>query len=247
MIRILAPLLLAFAASVSAATHVVPSEPIEFETVTLRLDTDSCAYVPSTTRVSMAGNVIRVTQQLNACLVPGELRIVDVRLGAFPVGDYAVEVYATPQPTGTPAQRLTFRVVGHVEPAVFPPPTRPLADYSGVWFNPSEGGWGLFLHQSPISYILWGAWFVYAPDGTPEWYTLQDGRWTNHATWTATVYRNSGPWLFDLPFDTRRVSMGPVGTATLDFTLAPTNGGRVEFRYRVNGLEDTKTIRRLVF
>ena len=243
MIRIAAPLLLAFAASASAATHVVPSEPIEFETVTLRLDTDSCHFVASATRVSMAGNVIRVAHSPHACSPPGAPLVVDVRLGAFPAGEYVVEV----QPPGEPFRRLTFRVVSRAEAAVFPPPTRPLADYSGVWFNPGEGGWGLFLNQSALSHLLWGAWFVYAADGTPEWYTLQDGRWTGYATWTATVYRNSGPWLFDLPFDPRRVSIGPVGTATLDFTLAPTNGGRAEFRYRVNGTEDTKTIRRLVF
>lgn len=235
-----------FVASGAHAAQIVPPEPIEFETVNLRLATDACSFVASTVRVASAANALRVTQQPNPCLVAGPVRIVDIRLGSFPAGDYTVELYATPQPSGPPVERLSFQVRGRVEIAVFPPPVRPLADFSGLWWAPGESGWGLFLAQSALTNIVFGAWFVYGPDGRPEWFTLQDGRWTSFTTWTATVYRTSGPP--PAAFDARLVRILPVGAATIDFTQSPGTEGRARFTYDVSGLgTDTKTIQRFVY
>lgn len=248
MNRLLLLLCIVLAATANAA-EIVPPEPQEFQTVNLRIETDSCAFVPSTVRVAHESGVIRVTQQMNACLLPGEARITDIRLGAFPMGEYAVEVYGgRDTDAGPPLHRLTFRVVGRVEIAVFPPPTRPLTDHSGAWWNPNESGWGLFLYQSPLTNIMLGAWFVYGPDARPEWYTLQGGRWTTSTTWTATVYRTSGPYLGRLPFDAGSVTIIPVGSATVDFTQTPGTVGRARFQYEVSGVgAATKTIQRLAF
>src|SRR5688572_25584101 len=133
--------LIACAASLClAASEIVPPQPIAFETVNLRMSVDSCTFVPGTVRVSAAASTLRITQQMNQCLQPGPVRVVDIQLGSLPVGQYQVEVYATPQPTGTPAERLAFEVRDRVEIAVFPPPPRPLTDYTGIWWNPDESG-----------------------------------------------------------------------------------------------------------
>ena len=63
--------LLLVAGNACAASQVVPSSPAPFETVNLRTVVDSCSFVPSTVRVNMAGDTLRVTQVLNACFAPG--------------------------------------------------------------------------------------------------------------------------------------------------------------------------------
>lgn len=55
---------------------------------------------------------------------------------------------------------------------------RALFDVSGVWYNPDVPGWGLsFTHNFAGSGVAFGTWYVYRPDGSPRWYTLQDIKW----------------------------------------------------------------------
>jgi hypothetical protein len=144
---------------------------------------------------------------------------VDIRLGAFPEGSYRVELYAGPQ-SGTPIERLSFDVRGLAEPAVFPPFTRPLTSYGGLWYTPSESGWGISLTQGNGT-LIFGTWYVYDANNRPEWFTFQEGRWTSFTTWTANVYRSSGPFLARRSSDPRLVTITPVGTATFDFAIRP--------------------------
>ena len=238
----LLPLLL-LAAGAASASQVMPASPVPFETVNLRTVVDSCAFVPSTVRVNMVGDTLRVTQVLNQCFAPGMPTTVDIRLGAFPVGNYKVELYPGAESAGSP-ERLSFNVAGLVEPAVFPPPTRPLTTYTGLWYAPSESGWGISLTQHPLGGIF-GTWYVYDASNRPEWYTFQDGRWTSFRTWTANVYRTSGPFLGAAAFDPRMVTIAPVGTATFDFEVRAGLEGRAQFTYSVNGLSGSKSIERL--
>ena len=226
-----------------AASQVVPPAPLPFETVNLRTVVDSCSFVPSTVRVNMVGDTLRVTQVLNQCFAPGTPTTVDIRLGSFPMGSYRIELYQGAE-SAAPPERLAFEVRGLVEPAVFPPPTRPLTTYTGLWYTPSESGWGISLTQSP-TYGLFGTWYVYDAANRPEWYTLQEGRWTSFTTWTATVYRTSGPFLAAPAFDPRFVMIAPVGTATFDFAIRPGLESRAQFTYTVNGVTGTKSIERL--
>jgi len=235
--------LLLVAGNACAASQVVPSSPAPFETVNLRTVVDSCSFVPSTVRVNMAGDTLRVTQVLNACFAPGTPMTVDIRLGSFPMGSYRVELYPGSETSGPP-ERLSFDVRGLVEPAVFPPPARPLTSYTGLWYTPSESGWGISLAQSPFN-GLFGTWYVYDAANRPEWYTFQEGRWTSFTTWTATVYRTSGPFLGAPAFDPRLVTYTSVGTVTFDFAIRPGLEARARFTYAVNGLTGTKSIERL--
>ena len=236
---------IAFAAFAAfAASSLVPARPTAFETVNLRMTVDSCAFAPATVRVAMAANVLRVTQRLNNCFAPGTPQVADVRLGALPSGDYRVEVYATTEPTGTPVEALSFAVRDPAEIAIFPPPPRPLTDYSGLWFNASDPGWGLSLHQG-ATHTVFGLLFAYNGGGQPEWYSLQDGHWTSHTTWTASVYRTTGaPFLANLP-NAAPLQYAPVGSATLDFTQAPGEEGRARFVYTINGQQATRVIARM--
>jgi hypothetical protein len=241
-----ATFMLAAATSASAASRVVPSQPTSFERVTLRMTVDSCAFNPATVRVRAAANVLTVTQQPNNCFAPGTPQDVDVRLGSFAAGEYRVEVYASPNTTTTPVERLAFQVADPAEAAVFPAPARPLSDYSGLWWNPQESGWGLSLHQGAL-HTVFGAWFVYGANGEPQWYTLQGGQWLDSVTWRGTLYRTTGPSFAGPDYDPRLVLVQSAGTATLDFRIRAGEEDRARFSYTINGVTTTKSIARMGF
>jgi len=229
----------------SAASVLIPPQPTSFESVNLRMTVDSCAFNASTVRVAQSSNVIRVTQRLNNCFAAGTPLAVDVRLGALAAGDYRVEVFPADSATGTPTESLSFQVRDPVENAIFPPPPRPLADYSGIWFDPNESGWGLTLHQG-ATHAMFGLLFVYNTDGQPEWFSLQAGRWLGSTRWESTLFRTTGPYYLGMMmFDAGQVTYTQVGTASLDFTDVPGQNGRALLSYTVNGSGTSKSIRRM--
>jgi hypothetical protein len=244
---VLAAATLALAAATGdafAQARIVPAQPTAFELVNLRLSVDSCAFVPSTVQVRSAGNVLKVTHQPNACLVAGEPQVMDIRLGALAAGDYRVEVFAGRDTDGPPAEALAFAVREPAEVAVFPPPPRPLTDYTGLWWNPQESGWGLSLHQA-ATHALFGAWFVYGGNGDPQWFTLQQGQWLDATTWRGSIFRTTGPSFAGSDYDPRLVLVLPAGSATLDFRQRPGDEGRARFTYTINGVTTTKVVARM--
>jgi hypothetical protein len=230
-----------------SSSRISPPEPSEFDLVNLRMTVDSCAFAPETVSVSSSGGTIRVAHRPRQCLLPGEPRIVDIRLGALPIGDWRVEVHPDGDPAGPVEERIDFSVRGRPQIAVFPPPPRPLTDYSGQWYRPTEAGWGLSVDQSPTN-VVFAAWYVYDADGTPAWYLIQDGQWTTPTRWTGKVYRTFGPPYFPGPgFDPARVVLAVVGEAALEFQQTPGEEGIATFSYQVNGQAGSKRITRLLF
>jgi hypothetical protein len=117
--------------------------------------------------------------------------------------------------------------------------TAPVAvDFTDLWFNPSESGWGMAVAQQFDKMFL--AWFVYDAAGKPVWYVSPDCTVTGNSC-AGSLYRTTGP-----PFGPTFV--GPatpflVGTVELDFT-GP-NDGTVTFI--VDGVGGVKRIQRQVF
>ena len=243
-------IVLAFAAALAAlpaiAAQIVPAQPTAFEPVNLRMTVDSCAFRPETVRVRHDGHGFVVTHDVNQCLQAGPPEVVDIRLGSLPAGQYRVEVYR-PRIGLDPVHTVRFDVSERAEVAVFPPPPRPLTDYTGMWWNPQESGWGLALHQGPVSDAIFGAWFVYGASGEPEWFTLQGGRWTSATRWTGPVYRTTGPFFAGPDYDSRLVLVQAAGHAVLDFRQAPGEEGRARFTYTVGNATTTKVISRMAF
>ena len=235
---------LAVALPAQAASRIVPALPTSFEPVNLRMTVDSCTFNPLSVLVRASLNTLRVTQLLNACLLPGNPEIVDVRLGSFPAGDYRVEVYGTSDSNAAPLETLSFRVTDIPVPS--PPTQRPLAGYTGLWWSPQESGWGLSLHQSAQD-GMFGGWFVYGSTGAPEWFTLQGGHWIDSTTWRGNLYRTTGPSFAGSAYDPRLVLVQAAGTATLDFRQRAGEEGRARFTYTVNGATVTKSIERMAF
>ena len=128
---------------------------------------------------------------------------------------------------------------------MFPPPPRPLADYTGLWWNPQQSGWGLSLHQSPL-HAVFGAFFVYNANGQPEWYTLQAGQWVDSVTWRGTIYRTTGPSFAGFDYDPRLVLVQAAGSATLDFRIQGSDP-RARFTYTIGNTAVTTPIQRMGF
>ena len=241
----LGALCLLFAAVATARSLIVPAEPAPFERVHLRQTVDSCVFAEDNVSVSYQREHDRiiVIQPPNACFAPGPPEVVDIQLGAFPPGEYRVEILLGAD--REPIEQIDFTVHSLVRPAIHPPPPLPLADYSGIWWTPAESGWGLSLHQGR-SNTLAGALYVFGPEQEARWYTLQGGRWETSTRWSGEVFRSRGPdW--SATWNGALVSHESVGTATLDFGMVPGREDQAELSYRIDGMLVVKTIVRLRF
>ena len=114
-------------------------------------------------------------------------------------------------------------------------------NYTDLWWDPSESGWGLNLIQHP-SRIIFGVWYTYAADGKRTWFVMPEGTWTSSNTYSGPLYATAGPNMAQ-SFDASKVRVSPVGSATLTFSDA-SNG---TFAFTVNGVSGTKRITRQPF
>lgn len=115
-------------------------------------------------------------------------------------------------------------------------------NYTDLWWNPSESGWGINLqHQGEI---IFATWFTYDADGSGMWLVMSNGERVGTSTYQGTLYRPRGT-----PFNQINGSQAvetplpAVGTATL--TFSGTNSAT--FAYTVNGVSGSKQVQRQVF
>lgn len=236
-----------------------PATPRPMEPVNLRLTINNCETSPESISVDQdtSGFRVIVTQVPVICPAtrpPDSYNDIEVMIGAFPEGSYSVTVRAlsngSPPNELIPSQTLAFRVVAPVEAAQVPPPSRPLTDYSGAWWNPEESGWGLSLHQSP-SRQMFVAFYIYDSAGLPVWYVAPSGTWSNGTRWTGTLYRTGGPRFIGSSFDPLAVTRVPVGTLSFEFApnTLPTvrTFGRATMFYSIDGVTASKAIQKFVY
>jgi hypothetical protein len=116
-------------------------------------------------------------------------------------------------------------------------------DYSDLWYNANESGWGVNIIQHAVSRNIFAVWFTYDADGNRTWFVIPGGTWTSATTFTAAMYQTSGPAASAATFDSTRVKVTPVGSATLTFTDA----NDAVFAYTVNGFSSSRNITRQPF
>jgi hypothetical protein len=117
------------------------------------------------------------------------------------------------------------------------------ANYTALWWNPAESGWGLNLnHQGDT---LFGTLFTYDATGAPMWLVMSAGlRQSNGTTYGGTLYRTTGPAFNASPFTPlTAANLTTVGTMSIAFsgTQAAT------LNYTVNGVAVTKSIQPQVY
>jgi cytochrome c553 len=120
-----------------------------------------------------------------------------------------------------------------------PPTTTPLFNYTDLWWNPEESGWGFNIIQHASNNIF-AVIYTYDAPNRPMWYVLPGGTWTSSATFTGKLYRVTGSPA-NMPFAGGGVA--EVGNATLLFNGA----NNANLTYSVDGVQVTKTIVRQPF
>jgi mono/diheme cytochrome c family protein len=123
-----------------------------------------------------------------------------------------------------------------------PPSTVPQFNYSDLWWNPAESGWGFNIIQHGTG-VLFCVMFTYTSPGVPMWYVVPGGTWTSSTTFTGDVYQVTGTAASITPFVGSASSATKVGTATLLFTAEST----ANLTMNVNGTQVTKAIQRQPF
>ena len=116
----------------------------------------------------------------------------------------------------------------------------PTLNYTALWWNPSESGWGMGITQHASS--LFAAWYVYGPSGSPTWLVMPGGTWTSPTSITGDLYSTTGPPSGG-PFDASQVTKQRVGSATIAFSAVD----QAVLSYTVNGVSGTKAIQRQNF
>lgn len=109
-------------------------------------------------------------------------------------------------------------------------------DYTDIWWNPAQSGWGVNLVQS--DQFIFATFFIYGAAKQPTWVTANLVKDASGA-FTGPVYLTTGTY-YGSPWNPADVTAASVGTAT--FTPAgPADGTLV---YSINGVTVTKTITR---
>jgi len=109
-------------------------------------------------------------------------------------------------------------------------------DYTDLWWNPNENGWGINLIQQ--SEVIFATMFVYGADNTARWY-VASALSGSQTTFSGALYQTTGPY-FGAAFNPAAVGVTNVGTMTVNFS-GPYNA---TLSYVVNGVSVTKQITR---
>ena len=118
----------------------------------------------------------------------------------------------------------------------------PTTDFSDLWFNPAEEGWGVTLSQQ--NDILFITMFVYGPDNKPKWYvgpaTRYLGNVNGKLSFSGPLYEATGPYFGTPVFDENQVAATQVG----DIAFAAAEIATGTLSYRVGEVLTTKTVQR---
>lgn len=117
--------------------------------------------------------------------------------------------------------------------------TGPAVDYSALWWNANESGWGISLTQQYG--IIFVTMFTYDAGGNPVWYVASYCPVSGSGC-TGTLYKTSGGSAPTLPW-VGPITATPVGTITFAFTDA--SNGTMSFM--IDGLAGTRTISKEIF
>ena len=213
-----------------AITEVRPASATAGSAVTLEILGQG--FSPDT-RVFVAGSVKTATITANRIVVP-------LSGSDFPAsGKAVVTVQNRPGATGSCALNVSsaFDVMASASQAAIPS-----HDYSDLWWNASEPGWGLNLIQH-ASHAVFGVMYTYDENRKPLWLVMPGGSWTTASSYSGNLYRVTGPAFSAATFNPASVYVRPVGTATLDFSGRDSG----TFTFSVDGRQVAKQITRQPF
>lgn len=108
-------------------------------------------------------------------------------------------------------------------------------DYTDLWFNPNESGWGINLIQQYET--LFATLFVYGADNSARWFVASDLRGSQNS-FTGTLYQTTGP-AFSAPWTG---GQPPVAVGSMSISFSGPSAGTLT--YTVNNATVSKSIQR---
>ncbi len=119
--------------------------------------------------------------------------------------------------------------------------TTATVNYSDLWWNPDESGWGVTIDQQQATLFL--MFFIYGTDNRPAWVVAQLERTGQSAgglpLFTGNLYSTTGTW-FGMPFNSGAGTVRTAGTAG----FAPSDATTGTLSYTIDGVQVTRSIRR---
>ena len=109
-------------------------------------------------------------------------------------------------------------------------------DFTDLWYNPNEDGWGINLIQQ--ANIIFATMFVYGTDGRAHWFVASNMQGSGN-TFSGTLFETTGP-AFNVTWSPALVSKPAVGSITVTFNTLNT----ATLVYNVSGASVTKQIQR---
>jgi murein DD-endopeptidase MepM/ murein hydrolase activator NlpD len=118
----------------------------------------------------------------------------------------------------------------------------PIPNYSDLWWNPAEPGWGINLsHQGET---LFATWFTYQDDGAGMWLAMPQGAAQAGGAFAGALYRTTGvPFSLIDGAPASDPSPALVGSARIAFE----GPDAAAFSYTVNGVSQQKALQRQRF
>ena len=111
----------------------------------------------------------------------------------------------------------------------------PAANYTDMWWNPSESGWGLSFTQHAGTHQVYAVWYTYDPreleapgQHKPLWIVMSGGTWTSPTSLTGPVYVTNG-----VPFNQPGGKTAQSQVGTFSFSFSSVNAGT--FSYNIAG------------
>ena len=118
-------------------------------------------------------------------------------------------------------------------------PPQPEFDYTDLWFDATESGWGMNIVQHASGNVF-AVIYTYDTPNRPMWFVMPGGSWTSSNVFTGNLYRVTGSPAAS-PFQAGAVVQA--GSATLTFSAASTGS----ITYTANGTQVTKSIEKQPF
>jgi hypothetical protein len=110
----------------------------------------------------------------------------------------------------------------------------PAANFSDMWWNPAESGWGISLAQHVGSHEVFAVWYTYDPrelaasgQHRPLWIVMPGGTWTTPTRLTGSVYVTNG-----VPFN--QSGSNPVNVPVGTFTFVFSDASNGTFTYNIS-------------
>lgn len=114
------------------------------------------------------------------------------------------------------------------------------ANYSYIYWNPAEPGWGYNLqHQGEL---LFGTWYTYADDGQPMFLTVE-ATLQPDGSFAGPIYRFAGTPFGQINGSQAFTAISEIGQATMRFDA----DGELNLAYTVDGVSQVKQLERFVF